>query len=252
MTPTTANNNDSRPGSFTSGETTVDNAPEHQPISPPPPPGGAHEPSQGIDVAAAEHQFQELSRQLSTLSRVQSRASHTKHGDIEKHEVLEPSEVGEEEERFDLETHLRGSQTAEQDADIKPKHIGVIWQDLTVSGLGGVRNYIQTFPDAVVGFFNVFDTMKHIFGWGKKGQEFDILKGFRGVVKPGEMVLVLGRPGSGCTTFLKVIANQREGYTKVDGDVMYGRFSADTFGKRYRGESLYNQEGETMNICIPR
>jgi ATP-binding cassette subfamily G (WHITE) protein 2 (SNQ2) len=28
---------------------------------------------------------------------------------------------------------------------------------------------------------------------GKKGREFDILKDFRGVVKPGEMVLVLGR-----------------------------------------------------------
>jgi ATP-binding cassette subfamily G (WHITE) protein 2 (SNQ2) len=28
---------------------------------------------------------------------------------------------------------------------------------------------------------------------GKKGREFDILKNFRGVVKPGEMVLVLGR-----------------------------------------------------------
>jgi ABC-type multidrug transport system ATPase subunit len=43
------------------------------------------------------------------------------------------------------------------------------------------------------------------------------LKNFKGVVKPGEMVLVLGRPGSGCTTFLKVISNQRYGYTKVDG-----------------------------------
>ena len=49
----------------------------------------------------------------------------------------------------------------------------------------------------------------HIFGYGRKGREFDILKNFRGVAKPGEMVLVLGRPGSGCTSFLKVIANQR-------------------------------------------
>jgi len=49
----------------------------------------------------------------------------------------------------------------------------------------------------------------HIFGYGKKGREVDILKNFRGVAKPGEMVLVLGKPGSGCTTFLKVIANQR-------------------------------------------
>lgn len=122
-------------------------------------------------------------------------------------------------------------------------HPGVIWQDLTVSGIGGVRNFISTFPDAVVGFFNIFATVSSILGLNKKGREFDILKGFRGVTKPGEMVLVLGRPGSGCTTFLKVLANQRIGYTKVGGEVLYGKFPADTFAKMYRGEAVYNEEG---------
>jgi len=107
-----------------------------------------------------------------------------------------------------------------------------------------VRNFISTFPDAVVGFFNIFATASSILGLNKKGREFDILKGFRGVTKPGEMVLVLGRPGSGCTTFLKVIANQRIGYTKVGGEVLYGKFPADTFSKMYRGEAVYNEEGE--------
>lgn len=60
------------------------------------------------------------------------------------------------------------------------------------------------------------------------------------------MVLVLGRPGSGCTTFLKVIANQRMGYTKVGGEVMYGRFPADVFEKEFRGEAVYNQEGRSI------
>lgn len=106
-----------------------------------------------------------------------------------------------------------------------------------------MRNYIATFPDAFVSFFNIFGTAASIMGLNKKGREFDILKNFRGVAKPGEMVLVLGRPGSGCTTFLKVMANQRFGYTRVDGEVMYGRFGADTFSKRYRGEAVYNQEG---------
>jgi len=121
--------------------------------------------------------------------------------------------------------------------------IGVLWQDLTVSGIGGVKNYIATFPDAFISFFNVFGTAASILGLNKKGREFDILKNFRGIAKPGEMVLVLGRPGSGCTTFLKVMANQRFGYTKTDGEVMYGRFGAATFGERFRGEAAYNQEG---------
>jgi len=122
--------------------------------------------------------------------------------------------------------------------------LGIVWQDLTVSGIGGVKNFVSTFPDAVIGFFNIFSTIWSLLGMDKKGKEIDILKGFKGVMKPGEMCLVLGRPGSGCTTFLKVIANQRFGYTKVDGEVMYGRYSAETFGQRYRGESVYNEEDD--------
>ena len=83
-----------------------------------------------------------------------------------------------------------------------------------------------------------------MLGHGNKGTEYNILEGFRGLTKPGEMVLVLGRPGSGCTTFLKVIANQRFGYTGVDGEVLYGPFDSETFSKRFRGEAVYNQEDD--------
>lgn len=121
----------------------------------------------------------------------------------------------------------------------------MIWEDLSVSGVGGVKNYVKTFPYAFVSFFNVYETAKNLLGLGKKGREFDILKGFKGVVKPGEMVLVLGRPGSGCTTFLKVISNQRYGYTNIGGEVLYGPFGADMFGKQYRGEAVYNGEVRT-------
>lgn len=68
------------------------------------------------------------------------------------------------------------------------------------------------------------------------------------MVKPGEMVLVLGRPGSGCTSFLKVISNQRYGYTKVDGNVLYGPFDADFFEKRYRGEAVYCEEDGMFHL----
>jgi len=109
---------------------------------------------------------------------------------------------------------------------------------------------VRTFPDAFISFFNVFETAMNIFGVGKKGREVNILKDFRGVVHPGEMVLVLGRPGSGCTTFLKVIANQRFGYTGVDGEVLYGPFDADTFAKQYRGEAVYNQEDDVHHPTL--
>jgi hypothetical protein len=64
-----------------------------------------------------------------------------------------------------------------------------------------------------------------------------------GIVKPGEMCLVLGCPGSGCTTFLKVLANQRQGYASVSGDVRYSGMDAQEMAKYYKGEVVYNQEG---------
>ena len=64
--------------------------------------------------------------------------------------------------------------------------VGVIFEDLTVSGFGGAKYYIKTFPDAFVDFFNLWGTFKSIFG-KKKGTEFDILKDFTGCVRPGEV-----------------------------------------------------------------
>ena len=58
------------------------------------------------------------------------------------------------------------------------------------------------------------------------------------------MLLVLGRPGSGCSTFLKVVANKRAGYAGVEGDVSYGGIPADVQIKKYRGEVNYNEEDD--------
>lgn len=89
-----------------------------------------------------------------------------------------------------------------------------------------------------------------ILGVGKKGRDVNILQDFKGVAIPGEMILVLGRPGSGCSTFLKVIANQRFGYTGVTGDVRYGPFTAAEFAAKYRGEALYCQEDDIHHSTL--
>jgi len=64
-----------------------------------------------------------------------------------------------------------------------------------------------------------------------------------GLLKPGEMCLVLGCPGSGCTTFLKAVANERASYARVSGDVRYAGIDHVEMDKHYRGEVVYNQEG---------
>jgi ABC-type hemin transport system ATPase subunit len=44
-----------------------------------------------------------------------------------------------------------------------------------------------------------------------KGVEKTILNSFDGVVKSGEMLVVLGRPGSGCSTLLKTLMGEHAG-----------------------------------------
>ena len=82
----------------------------------------------------------------------------------------------------------------------------------------------------------------------------DILSGFNGVVRPREMLrksyphcfkpnevlmritVVLGSPKSGCTTFLKMLANQRETYRDVQGEVHYDSLTPEQMKAHYRGD----------------
>jgi ABC-type multidrug transport system ATPase subunit/ABC-type multidrug transport system permease subunit len=207
-------------------------------------PNGETRPDTEVSVKTAEADFIELQRSLSQLSRQASRASKgSKFGKDAEKGIAESQSSDETEEQFDLEGALRGGLTAEREAGIRPKHIGVYWDGLTVKGMGGRANYVKTFPDAFVDFFDYITPAMRLLGLGKKGTEVTLLDNFRGLCKPGEMVLVLGRPGSGCTTFLKNIANQRYGYTNVTGDVRFGPFTAEEF-VQYRGEALYNAEDD--------
>ncbi|KAE8373888.1 hypothetical protein BDV26DRAFT_300713 [Aspergillus bertholletiae] len=55
-----------------------------------------------------------------------------------------------------------------------------------------------------------------------------ILQRLTGTIRQGEMLMVVGHPGSGCTTGLKALANMREEYLAMEGDVWYGSMDAGT------------------------
>jgi ABC-type multidrug transport system ATPase subunit len=65
------------------------------------------------------------------------------------------------------------------------------------------------------------------------------------------MLLVLGRPGSGCSTFLKVLGNQRAGYESIQGDVRYGGTDSETMAKNYRSEGGFLSM-ELRSIAHPK
>jgi len=65
--------------------------------------------------------------------------------------------------------------------------LGVVFENLSVYGLGGVKHYVKTFPDAVVDFFNLYGTVRSLLG-KQSGKETAILHDFSGIVKPGEVL----------------------------------------------------------------
>ncbi|BGP44752.1 ATP-binding cassette transporter snq2 [Rhodotorula kratochvilovae] len=198
-------------------------------------PNGDAQKAEGVDVKRAEAEFQNLRRELSrrsSLHRVQ-----TGQKDPEK----EGSEASED---FDLLAYLRGEVDQYDAAGFKRKVVGVSWDKLNVQGAGGMKIFIRTFPDAIKEAL-LWPLIKYMKITGKFGGESkNLLHEFDGCLKPGEMCLVLGRPGSGCSTFLKTIANQRHGYRAINGDVSYGGIPAAEMAKRYRGEVVYNQEDD--------
>lgn len=78
---------------------------------------------------------------------------------------------------------------------------------------------------------------------GKKGALKTIIDNSYGCVKPGEMLLVLGRPGAGCTSLLNILTNKREGYAEITGDVNFGSMSHKE-ALQFRGQIVMNTEEE--------
>ncbi|KAF9010854.1 ABC-2 type transporter-domain-containing protein [Cyathus striatus] len=197
-----------------------------------------------VNVTEAEAQFNALSRQLSQRSQAANSDSTAAGNDLEKGS---PKDGG----RFDLREYLTSSNDANQKAGIKHKHVGVVWEDLQVEVIGGLNNkfYVGTLGGAMLGFFLspllwLWSFIAPLLPSKAPPPTRAILHKSSGVLKPGEMCLVLGCPGAGCTTFLKTIANERDGYAKVSGNVLYAGIDAAEMAKYYKGEVVYNQEDD--------
>ncbi|KAI9314324.1 ABC-2 type transporter-domain-containing protein [Dichotomocladium elegans] len=177
-----------------------------------------------VNIEAAIEEYNEVKRELSRISR-------TSTGNDRRLEEGQPDE-------FNLDEFLNGIRNDNEKAGQKSKRLSLIWKDLTVEGLGADAHTIPTVVDNIL---KVLQPWK-LFGVGLGGSKKTILKGISGFCKDGEMLLVLGRPGAGCTTLLKVLGNIRNSYTHIGGEISYGGIDPITFAKRYRGQVVYNEE----------
>ncbi|KAL5392982.1 hypothetical protein PMIN06_006396 [Paraphaeosphaeria minitans] len=224
-----------------------------------------------LDTRHAAEEFAVLRERLTNMSRTQSRASERpdglaktmsrrsgRSGAQRRHSMAATESnadgeyedaAAEKEEDFELGAFMKEGHFEKRKNGQSAKKVGVIWKNLTVQGVGSTSTFVRTLPDAIIGTFGP-DLYKLVSRFipalklSRHSQTRTLIHDFQGCVRDGEMMLVLGRPGSGCSTLLKVLANQRESYASVEGDVSYGGISAKEQAKKFRGEVNYNAEDD--------
>ncbi|KAK4551973.1 Multidrug resistance protein [Recurvomyces mirabilis] len=116
---------------------------------------------------------------------------------------------------------------------------GVAFRNLSAHGFGAATDYQKDVGNV---WLETVGYAKKLFGMAKP-RRIDILRNFEGLVESGEMLVVLGPPGSGCSTFLKTITGETHGFN-VDKDAYlnYQGIPPEHMHSYFRGEAIYTAE----------
>ncbi|KAJ7170618.1 ABC-2 type transporter-domain-containing protein [Mycena crocata] len=201
-----------------------------------------YEQEQHIHELARSMSRTESVSQLPTLAKATSRLSqHSKYVNpfegTDGDDTLDPRS-----EKFDINHWLKTiMHISSRDPESFPtRTAGVSFRNLNVHGVGSPTDYQKTTGNVWLGLLS---SIKGLLSMGSGRSKIQILRDFDGLVKSGELLVVLGRPGSGCSTFLKTIAGQTHGFTiDVSSDIQYQGISKEMMHKDFRGEVIYNAE----------
>ncbi|KAJ5215363.1 ABC transporter [Penicillium cinerascens] len=103
--------------------------------------------------------------------------------------------------------------------DHNPESARIVMENVTVEGSGTgalPAPSVLTAAKSGFGLLEPIQTRLH------RPSSRPILREFSAAIQPGEMVLVIGKPGSGCTTFLKTLAGMWDEYKGVQGELSFG------------------------------
>lgn len=120
------------------------------------------------------------------------------------------------------------------------RQIGLCFENLNVFGYGTPTDFQKN----VGNIWLALPGMARRLVSHSAGQtRIDILQQFDGLIRPGEMCVVLGPPGSGCSTFLKTISGDTNGLYVNEGSYFnYQGLSAKEMHTAHRGDAIYTAE----------
>lgn len=119
------------------------------------------------------------------------------------------------------------------------EHAGFAFKDLNVSGTGAALQLQDTVGSVLLAPFR----LGSLISLARSAPKRQILRNFDGVLRGGEMLMVLGRPGSGCSTFLKSMCGELHGLNIHPKSIIhYNGVPMERMHKEFTGECVYNQE----------
>lgn len=138
---------------------------------------------------------------------------------------------------FNLRTWVKTVMTFLDNNGVQTKRSGFLMKHVTVSGVGAA---VQTQSDITSALLSPITAFARAF---RTREAKTILHDINATVRSGQLLLVLGRPGSGCSTLLKTFAGQMHGlHLDAGADISYNGIPRTQMLKEFRGEVVYNQE----------
>lgn len=156
-----------------------------------------------------------------------------------RHSIAEPNDPSMDptSDSFDLTKFLRSFRHYLEGEGIEMKQLSVVYKNLSVYGSGAALQLQKTVTDMLMAPIRP----QQFVSFGKKERK-QILHSFDGIIKAGELCVVLGRPGSGCSTLLKALTGELHGLDTDESEIHYNGIEQQKVIKEFKGETVYNQE----------
>ncbi|CAI7581737.1 unnamed protein product [Penicillium discolor] len=140
--------------------------------------------------------------------------------------------------KFDLQKWLQAAFN-DMSRDGRSGHTSdVVFKKLNVYGSGAALQFQDTVTSTLTAPFRLPQIIRESHSPQRR-----ILKDFNGLLKSGELLLVLGRPGAGCSTLLKSMTGELHGLNMDKESVIhYNGIPQPRMIKEFKGELVYNQE----------
>jgi len=133
---------------------------------------------------------------------------------------------------FDLQTVLGAFVNDTTERGLKLRSSGIAFKNVSTIGKDNSVAFAPTLLDLVKGPLEMFS----------KTKTRKLIKNINGFVNSGEMCLILGRPGAGCSTLLRTLTGETHHYCGTEGDIIYDGIPQDEMVKKFKSHLIYNPE----------